>query len=202
MKPILVLYATREGQTRRIAEHVAATISARGLTAEVEDAATIKEPFDLGGHAAAVLAGSVHDRKHERELEAFVMKHRDALQRMPAAFLSVSLAEAAAESQAASRATREAAAAGVERLIDMFFEETGWHPEHVKPVAGALAYTRYGALTRLAMKLSAKITHLPTDTRHDHELTDWVALDRFVDEIVASIPGAAVKMCRGTPDAL
>jgi hypothetical protein len=31
MKPILVLYATREGQTRRIAEHLVATARERGL---------------------------------------------------------------------------------------------------------------------------------------------------------------------------
>jgi flavodoxin len=33
MKPILVLYATREGQTRRIAEYLAAAAQARGLYA-------------------------------------------------------------------------------------------------------------------------------------------------------------------------
>ena len=37
MKPILVLYATKEGHTRRIAEHIAATLRARDQAAEVID---------------------------------------------------------------------------------------------------------------------------------------------------------------------
>jgi menaquinone-dependent protoporphyrinogen oxidase len=195
MNPVLILYATREGHTRRIAEHIAATIRARGLRAEVVDAAGVKEPFDLDAYSAALLAGSVHDRKHEPELVAFVKVHRSALAGMPAAFLSVSLAEAIVEAPAASPVLRSAAATGAQELIDKFFEETDWHPAHVKPVAGALAYTRYGAMTRFAMRLTAKLAHIPTDTSHDHELTDWVALDRFVGEFVATIPGAGGASC-------
>ena len=35
MKPIRVFYATREGQTQRIAEHVAAHLGVLGLAAQV-----------------------------------------------------------------------------------------------------------------------------------------------------------------------
>ena len=55
MKPILVLYATREGHTWRIMEYVAATLRARGFEAVVRDAAKLEEPFDLDGYAAVVL---------------------------------------------------------------------------------------------------------------------------------------------------
>ena len=35
--------------------------------------------------------------------------------------------------------------ADVQKVLDRFFAETGWYPEHVKPVAGALLYTQYYA---------------------------------------------------------
>ena len=34
------------------------------------------------------------------------------------------------------------------------------------------------------MRLRAKRDCIATDTSHDHEYTDWDALERFVDEIV------------------
>src|SRR6185436_9515171 len=60
MKLILVLHATREGYTRQIAEHVAATLRARGLGAAVHNVAEIQEPFDLEGAEAAILMASLH----------------------------------------------------------------------------------------------------------------------------------------------
>jgi menaquinone-dependent protoporphyrinogen IX oxidase len=54
MKPILVLYATREGQTQRIADHVAASVRARGLLADVVDAARIPPGFSIESWAAVL----------------------------------------------------------------------------------------------------------------------------------------------------
>ena len=61
-----------------------------------------------------------------------------------------------------------------------FFAETGWYPERVKPVAGALLYTPYNFLIRLVMKHIAQHAGRSRDTSRDHEYTDWVALDHFV----------------------
>ncbi len=41
MKPICILYATREGQTQRIAEHVAAELRVRGFTVAVTNVQTV-----------------------------------------------------------------------------------------------------------------------------------------------------------------
>src|SRR5665213_2227131 len=102
MKPILVLYATREGHTRRIAEHIAATIRARGYFAEVIDAADLPSEFSMEDYEAAVLAASVHREKHEEEMIRFVQRFREELECMRAVFLSVSLSEAGAEDAAAT----------------------------------------------------------------------------------------------------
>ncbi len=41
-------------------------------------------------------------------------------------------------------------------MIERFVTDTGWRPEHVVPVAGALRYTQYNFLVRLVMKRIAR----------------------------------------------
>jgi menaquinone-dependent protoporphyrinogen oxidase len=197
MKPIAVLYATREGHTRRIAERVAGNLRARGFDVECKnlrdhDARAI----DLSGFSAVVLVASVHAGKHEREMVKFVKKHRTELQLLPAAFLSVTLSEAGAEMSGMTQEQRARFSADVQKVIDKFFEDTAWRPERVKPVAGALLYSKYNPLLRFVMKRIAKEAGAATDTSRDYEYTDWVGLDRFVDELADDLCPSAPRTGR------
>ncbi|HME08669.1 MAG TPA: flavodoxin domain-containing protein [Bryobacteraceae bacterium] len=184
MKPVLVLYATRQGHTRHVAEYVAKAVQARGVPADVVDSAHIPSGFALGAHSAAILVASVHLGRHEPEMTRFVKLHLAELESIPAAFLSVSLSEAGAEDVSAPSERREQAASDVKRMIDTFLSETGWHPARIKAVAGALLYTKYNFLLRLVMKRIARQAGGAIDTSNDREYTDWTALDQFVDELV------------------
>jgi menaquinone-dependent protoporphyrinogen oxidase len=198
-KAILVLYATREGHTRRIAEHIAATLRARDYISEVREVSTFREPFSPDAYAAAILAASVHTGKHEKEMVAFVRGHREALERMPTAFLSVSLSEATVEDETQPPSMRAQADAGVRKTLDAFFDATGWHPQRAKAVAGALLYMKYGVLVRFVMKMIAKRAGHATDTSRNYVYTDWRALDRFVDEITAPLATEARSAPTPTP---
>jgi len=188
MKPVLVAFATREGQTRRIAEHVANTIRARGDQAEVLDLGSdTRTDLDLCSYAAVILAASVHLGRHEREMIDFVKAHHEELERLPTAFLSVSMSEAGVEDATASFEMRSKAAVDVKKMIDDFCHATGFHPSRVWPVAGALMYTQYGALVRFVMRRIAKREGGSTDTAHDHEYTDWKGLHGFVDALMTEL---------------
>lgn len=187
MKPILILYATREGHTHRIADYLAAALKTRGMAVEQHNVKECSDPLDLSGYAAAILAASVHMGEHEREMVAFVKRYREALDRLPSAFLSVSLSEAGVEDRTASEANREKAKADVERMLAAFFEETGWHPARVAPVAGAMLFTQYGFLLRFVMKRIARLAGASTDTTCDHVYTDWSGLDRFANDFVLQL---------------
>jgi len=182
-----VLYATREGHTQRIAEHVAADLRLRGLHPEVENLGTWAAAINLRDYSGVILAASVHAGVHESEMVKFVKTNRTALEAMPAAFLSVTLSEAGAERADATPLEHAAFVADVEQVIGRFFEETGWRPQHVKPVAGALLYTRYNVLLRFLLKRIARKSGGSTDTSRDHVYTDWQALDQFVNEFAGEI---------------
>lgn len=182
MKPIGVLYATREGQTEKIAGHIGSKLTQLGFAADVKNVGHAAAG-DLAGYSAVILAASVHGGAHEKEMVQFVIRNREQLNRLPATFLSVTLSQAGVEQKTAPAEQRQASAAGVAEVMNRFFKETSWHPAHTKPVAGALHYSKYNPLVRWVLKFIAKKNNAPTDTSHDYEFTNWVDLDVFVEDL-------------------
>ena len=182
MKTIGILYATREGQTKRIAEYIAGGLVARGFEAEVRNLADGLD-IDLRQYSAVVLAASIHAGRHEAEMVKFVQHHVAELGSLRTAFVSVMLSQAGVERPSATADERARFAADVKGVLEAFFKKTGWRPNRVMPVAGALLYTKYNFFIRFVMKQIARKAGAETDTSRDYEYTDWTALDRFVDEL-------------------
>jgi menaquinone-dependent protoporphyrinogen oxidase len=182
---VLVAYGTTEGKCRDLAGRIGGRIEAVGHcapTAAVEDAyAELVEAAD-----ALVLIGSVHLGRHKPALAAFVRDHRKRIRGTPSAFLSVSLS-------AADPATREEATG----YLEAFLSDSGWTPTASETVAGDLRYSRYSFLKRLFMRFMAGRKGLPADTGRDHDLTDYEALDRFVDRFLSEVEGARAGSTAG-----
>lgn len=176
-----VFYATREGHTQHVAEHVAADLQERGFDVDIVSVRG-RFPFPLSNYSAAVLAASVHGGRHEKEMVQFVKGHRSELDRMTTAFLSVTLSEAGAERHDASPTQHEQFVRDVDDMLGKFFEETDWLPTFTRPVAGALLYSRYNLLVRLVMRNIAKRVGAETDTSRDYVYTDWKELDNFAEQ--------------------
>jgi menaquinone-dependent protoporphyrinogen oxidase len=191
VKRVLVAYATREGQTQKVADHVAATLRARGLDVDVVNVKTPPPTLDVASYAHVILAASLHVGTHEREMVDFARANRTTLDSLPTSLLSLSMSEAGAEDATRTDEQRKKAASNVKETIDRFLQDTGLHPGRVMPVAGALKYLEYGWLIRFVMKRISKAEGGPTDTSRDYEMTDWVALDRFGEEVAASLGAAS-----------
>jgi menaquinone-dependent protoporphyrinogen oxidase len=189
MKTIVVFYATREGQTRRIATYVADALRARGAEVDVIDVGGPFGDLDLARYSAAVLAASIHIGKHEKTMVDFVKAHRGQLEKLATTFLSVSLSQAGVEDANRLPEKKLRSAAEVQKTIDLFLRTTGWQPTHVHPVAGALLYRQYRPMIRLLMRVISGMAGGSTDASRDHEYTDWKALKRFADEIAADVAG-------------
>ena len=185
---VAVLYSTREGQARRIAEHVAARLSARGCLPDVFDLGQpLPLDFALSRYKGVLLVASIHIGRHEPEMIEFVRQSRTELSRVPTCLLSVSLSQAGAEDVGASDTRRRRARAEVVRMIQRFKRQTGFDPTLAHPVAGALLYRQYGILLRVMMRFISKLAGGSTDTSRDHEYTDWGALGRYTDEFASRV---------------
>ena len=167
MTKILIGYGTTEGQTARIAHHLAEAVRSHGLEAQVLDLKGSKD-VPLEGYDAVIVGGSIHMGKHEEYVVDFVRKNRAALERLPSAFFSVSLAAHGDVDNARA-------------YVENFEQETGWRPTQVGLFSGALLYRQYGFLKRLMMKkiVTDKPGSLSTDTSRDHVYTDWDEVKRF-----------------------
>ncbi|MEZ5715201.1 MAG: flavodoxin domain-containing protein [Paracoccaceae bacterium] len=173
---IVVAYATSEGQTRKIARHVADRIADAGHAVELlglSDAGDI----DLGRFDGAILAASIHVGHYQRALTDFVAAEARALTAMPTILLSVSLAAAGHDAEDWR---------GLDRILADLQEATGWQPGRVVQVAGAYLPSRYDLFRRFVMRriVTAKAPDMDLDA--DHEFTDWRALDALVDAWLAA----------------
>lgn len=178
---ILVVYATVEGQTRKIAEFIAETLTQRGCIAELYEAAKGAAPH-LAGFDGAIVAAPVHLAAFPGEVGAWIEANVVRLNAIPSAFVSVSLASA-------SKFEDEHAA--IAEIADRFLAAAGWKPRLVHHAAGALRYTQYDFIKRFLMKHIAAKEGGSTDTSEDQEYTDWARLEAFAGELVASVPTGA-----------
>lgn len=187
---VAVFYATQQGHTQEIAERIMLDLRKSGFDVDLHDV-RLPLAFDLKLYSAAVLAASVHQGNHEKAMIQFVKDHRSELERMPAAFISVSLSEAGVEKRDATPAEHTQFVADVTQMLDTFFEQTEWYPTYVKPVAGAILYSQYNFFIRFIMKHIAEKQGAPADTSRDYVYTDWIELDKFVEDLGAEIRIAA-----------
>lgn len=181
MCDVPVFYATTEGQTRRIAEHIAEQIRKHGLDSRAvaiisEDASHI----DWGRVRGAVLGASLHLQKHQAEAVAFARVHHAQLSAIPSLFFSVSLSAGSRRADGVEAASR---------IAEQFAADTGWQPSHIACVAGRLAYSQYNWLVRLVMRRIALKEGGSGDTSRDHEYTDWTQVDHLADELALRVRG-------------
>jgi menaquinone-dependent protoporphyrinogen oxidase len=181
MVSILIVYGTSEGQTAKIAGRIAAVARGRGYRVDLVDGASPPRALSVAGYDAAIVGSSVHAGRHAAAIRAFIAARLDELARLPSAFFSVSLT--AASPRAADREQAEA-------LARQFLRDVGWRPARVATFAGALPYTRFGWLKRRLMRLIVARAGGDTDTSRDYEYTDWAAVERFAEDLLADL-GAA-----------
>ena len=176
MANVLVVYATHDGQTRKIAERIATVLRVHRHVVELLDATQSRE-VDLTRFEAVFIGSPMRAQSYLRAVERFVRLHRPALERIPSLFFSVNLAVL----------NKTDGRAQTMRLVNKLLADTGWHPRRIELVAGALPYTRYNFLVRFIMKRIVRKQGGDTDTSRDYEYTDWAAVDRCALEFVEGV---------------
>jgi menaquinone-dependent protoporphyrinogen IX oxidase len=68
MKPVLPIYATREGRTRRIAEHLGKFMGEHKHLFALVDAGHLPHRLELDQYSTAIVGASLHIGKYEPEM--------------------------------------------------------------------------------------------------------------------------------------
>jgi menaquinone-dependent protoporphyrinogen oxidase len=172
---VLVIYATVEGHTAKVARHVASDVESAGHQTIVAD---LRQPgFAVpGGFDAAILCAPIHMGRYPDPFVQFIRDFHAALNDIPTALVTVSLSITSPFED-----EREQATAYPYLLSD----ETGWVPRMRHDAAGALKYLEYNYFKRLVMRRIAAHAAGPVDIGKDYELTDWAALSDFTTQFLA-----------------
>jgi len=185
MSRILIVYGTSDGHTARIVGRLEESLRAEGCGVTVARAGSRSAESWPERYDGVIVAASIHIGAYQRPVRRWVRAHAAQLSRMPSAFLSVCLA---------ILEKRPGVQQEVHDIIRKFLRRAGWRPTVVKPVAGAVPYTRYGWLKRRIMRRLMAKANGDTDTTRDYEYTDWEDLKSFARgfarQAESTIPGA------------
>ena len=183
---IAIVYSTWHGHTREVAEHIATLAQMDDLTPLLRDVRHARSVLDEAD--AAVIAGSVHFGRHHTALRRFITRNRTRLSEIPSAFVSISGAAASIEGRAKATA-----------YMNDLLEATGWDPDQKIVIGGALVYSRYDPLTRMAMKFASRIAGRGTDTTRDYDYTDWFVLGEFANLFLETLERSRKVRAQAVP---
>jgi menaquinone-dependent protoporphyrinogen oxidase len=176
MTKILLAYHSHDGQTTKIAGHLALRLRELGLEVDGVEARHAPRP---DGYDVVVVGDSIRLGRHSRALTRYLRRHREALEQLPVALFQVSMTSAGHDAEHVAEA---------ERLLARLVDRTGLQPRRRASFAGALRYSEYGWVTQRVMRSIARREGNATDMTRDHEYTDWEEVDAFAAEVASLAP--------------
>jgi menaquinone-dependent protoporphyrinogen oxidase len=172
---VLIIYATVEGQTGKVAKAAADHVRAAGMEPVLFDASDELAPLSFEGVTHVILAAPVHERRHPRSFETLLAASREDLAARKVLMLSISL----------SAAFPDAMEDAQDYLVEMKMR-TGLAPDAEALVAGAIQAASYDWFETQVLRhnvLSGR-SFDPEDGPHD--FTDWDALAKTVRDFLAT----------------
>jgi menaquinone-dependent protoporphyrinogen oxidase len=161
-----LFYATRDGQSRRIAERIAARLGERGIGAQPQDLA-LGLPARQRPAEPVVVVMAVRYGRHLPEAERFLTAHRALDDPSPLVLLSVNLTARKPGKTTAEGNVYLRKAIARHRLA----------PVLAMAIAGRLEYPRYRWFDRQAIRFIMLMTGGPTDPTTSVEYTPWDEVD-------------------------
>ncbi len=179
---MLLCYATRDGQSRRIAAHIADRLADSGIAASPQDLA-VEFPVaaELAVAPLVVVVAAVRYGRHLPEAERFCAACRALPVTKPLVFISVNLT---------ARKPGKDSVAGNPYLRKVLARHR-LTPALAAAVAGRLDYPRYTWLDRQMIRFIMLLTGGPTDPARCVEFTSWPAVDRIAARIAELRGGSA-----------
>jgi menaquinone-dependent protoporphyrinogen oxidase len=183
MARLLIVYGSEEGQTAKVARHMADLFRTQHHVVDLVHGRNMPPHLALDGYDGVIVGASIHMGRHQRYMVAFGEQYRDALTAKLSAFFTVCLT---------AKSDAPADRAQVEQYVQDYITATNWYPDQVAVFAGALQYSKYGLIKRFLMKQISKQSGGDTDTAHDYEYTDWTSVDDFAETFLVAVEGTPV----------
>lgn len=175
----LILYSSRDGQTREIAARIAQTLAPQQLC-DVIDLLEVQK-VEWSQYDRVLIGASIRYGHFHPVLLKFVTQYKLELQQRVTGFFSVNLT--ARKADKCTPATNA--------YTHKFLEQSPWQPDCCAVFAGALRYPRYRWFDRVMIQLIMRMTGGETDTSKEVEYTDWNKVAVFAQDFV-QLPGKSL----------
>lgn len=169
----LILFSSRDGQTRAIASYIADEIKAQ-QECDVIDILHVSSP-DWAQYDRVLIGASIRYGHFHPQVERFVKHHLQQLKQRPGGFFSVNLTARKPEKRSPQ----------TNAYTRKFLQHSPWQPDCCAVFAGALRYPRYGWFDRIMIQFIMRMTGGETDASKEVEYTDWVQVAQFAQEFAA-----------------
>lgn len=185
VKKILVLFATREGQTEKVALHIGTHLRDAGAEVQLVNAADLTSLANIepAGYDHLVFGASMHAGGIEKELVDFVNRHQGTIEHAARSFFLVLLSAATSDPQLREKWLLDARKKMDEQLQVSFDE--------VEMIAGALKYSKYPLPLKWLMRQIARKAGSDTDISRDYEYTDWQQVARYAQKLMSKTSGGS-----------
>lgn len=179
MKKALVVYATREGQTEKVASAIATHLEALGFAVTLRNASGIaaEEVVRVSEYDLLIVGASMHAGGLEHELLRFVERHSEQLAVLARSLFVVLLSAASKDALTRDKMLADARTKIASQLGSSF--------DDVELIAGALAYSQYSRPMKWVMQHIARKAGGDTDTSRDYEYTDWDQVEAYARRLSA-----------------
>ncbi|WP_243373667.1 menaquinone-dependent protoporphyrinogen IX dehydrogenase [Geotalea sp. SG265] len=168
MANILIVYATTDGQTTKIAARLQQVMEQQGhrvTVAKVQEADTL----DPASFDKIIVGASIRYGKHSPLITRFIEKNRSSLESRPNAFFSVNVVARKPEKSDPEQ----------NPYLQKFLRRISWRPRELAVFAGKIDYPSYKPLDRFMIMLIMWMTKGPTDPKAVIEFTDWEKVEEF-----------------------
>lgn len=171
MAKALFLYSSREGQTKKIFQHI--DLQLVDMEVELVDLHSIQQ-VDFTAYDRVLIGASIRYGHLNKKLYQFIQANLAQLQQHKVAFFCVNLT---ARKEEQGKDTPEGSA-----YIQTFLKKSPWQPKLIGVFAGALYYPRYNFFDKMMIKLIMTLTGGETDTSKEVEYTNWEKVALFADK--------------------
>ncbi len=177
MAKVLVIYASRYGQTEKIANYAAERLRHLGHTADTWNILG-NGSFKVSDYEGVMIGAGVYGNRFPRRMLQVVREQKRSLIKKQTAFFSVCMGIVEEEPRVQNE---------IRNIAIDFFEAAEWRPTRWTTFAGAIAYSKYNFFLKYFMRFLASRAGHDTDFSRDYEFTDWKDVQIFVDEFSQSL---------------
>lgn len=169
----LLVYTTREGQTRKIANLIRDELQTQGHNCRLCNLLEQAAPATLTDYDCVIIGGSIYYGHHDKRLSRFIKQHKVWLESHQSAFFTVNLTARKADKNQPDN----------NPYLVKFLKRVAWQPKQLAVFAGALLYPKYAWYDRHVIRFIMWITKGVTDTSQTVEYTDWEKVRAFAVQL-------------------